>query len=186
MIDLSSAFDEIRSILLNLFPEDLSDWPVLHTVIAGPTLEENHHGVGPWARILALPMTTPVLYPSGYPGLNRDVSYIVALYVPRVFTTDNVLESLIHEYLHIGTKEGSINHHPPREESEFIAKSQIMAKIALSESAHLRTLDIIRKSWNDLRSDCIIGLNVHGFELSHEKLFSKGVVAHQIYLSELN
>lgn len=178
MLDITAQYDSFRKALLKCFPTVYSHWPLLHVVLPGPTRAENYDGVGPWARIWSIPQGLPANF-----SIDTDATcagriwYLVAVYVPRVYTTDDIAETLIHEYLHVGRERGSLVYHPPRDETAFIARSRSLARSAKIELSHeLEALPAISADWSRLSQLRPQGLTLSPSEL--RKTVTLGCLPH--------
>jgi|GEM_PF-5447533 len=162
-LDITVALHHFREWLLETKKLKLHSWPVIHLIACGPTIiyDQEMLGCGPWGRIWAMPRSLELVYPQGYAPakmLPKRTNYIIVLYVPRVFTTDDLLQTVLHEYLHVGFHKGSSLTHPPYQEGVFVKRSIEMASEIRNLKGFANFSVIFDPSWLHLKKFGVYGL----------------------------
>lgn len=159
MIDVTYLCQELREWLLKSQPGTVRPGSILHLLERGPTLPENFGptGIGPWARIFPVFEQRLAAQTGSLPLVDAD--YLIYLYLPRAVTTDSLLKTLLHEYLHVGEPLGSLIGPPELSEEAIEARAAGLAKEVQALPGYRPFARLFGATWQELKQQGVGGLS---------------------------
>lgn len=186
MLNLSQELHKFRKWIVTKYEYGLEPGTIMHVMERGPTRPENFGptGFGPWARIyIASPWRLQSDPNAEMPLIPTDeyVDYVIVLYVPRVFTTESLLKTLLHEYLHVGRVRGTLRGMPHISEWEIDQHACYLERLVRSSAEFERFAWLFDTPWADLKRE-----GIGGFCLQNAPVGDTSVLLSFQHFQELN